>query len=408
MNETIRIDMRYRELHDDSLWVVPYLIALTLVVIFSSSSLLIAVAGDADRGLSSILNSDMVRGSSKYLQYMTWYGTFTNMAISFICIICLGQCILTFLATIGYYTAPNYWDMVDSIKTSGSTGGSAMGIGNSGGGRGAGGGFANTSGIDSLVDALNSMNINLKRYSDCSTQYESNLNINEYTTGWEYMVVKGPITLCMILFLNMGWKGTLQRMIAAVVDALTVYAEALPYEKMIQWAEFKAAQETGYTFTLGMAGDPEGKVKEALARKIFSNVQSLAHLTDEDAIQKLGTACENVVTSIEDKFVIPEHLGGNNAANADELKKTIWTQLSFAVRLTTTTQTQDVIQGVYIKVNELSPPGEHSVKTELYDTYYVVVALKYTEHAEQGVFTPKYYNEPGSTEASTAVQIISP
>ena len=108
MNETIRIDMRYRELHDDSLWVVPYLIALTLVVIFSSSSLLIAVAGDADRGLSSILNSDMVRGSSKYLQYMTWYGTFTNMAISFICIICLGQYINT-PSDYSYYTAPNYW-----------------------------------------------------------------------------------------------------------------------------------------------------------------------------------------------------------------------------------------------------------------------------------------------------------
>lgn len=359
-------------------------------------SLLVALGATqsafADRdGLTGILVSSELAGSVKYLKYMEWYGVLTNAAISVVCLICLGQCVLTFLCTIGYYTAPNYWDMVDAIKQNGGSGGGGGGMmGGQGGMNGGGMSAGISSGFDSIVDAVNSMNINLKRYSDCSAQYQANINIDEYSTGWEYLVAKGPIMICMILFLNMGWKGTLQHMIAATVDAMTVYAESMPYHKMVEWAEWKAAQETGYEFVLGLSGTEEGKIKERLARQMFSKVMSIGRFKSPEDIQALGTAIEASIANIEEKFVLPEHLRNYESVaggRGEALASMIWPQLSFSIGLSTSTEASGVNQGVYFKVSDFKGKIDSSVND--YEKYYVIVALRYTEHTNQGVFTEK-------------------
>ena len=341
--------------------------------------------GFATDGLTDVLTSDEVRGSQKYLNWMSWYGVMANATISIISLLGMVQCIITFITTLVYYASPPYWDYVASLKENQST----LASGNIEG-------FSAASGLDAIVDAINSMNINIRKYSDASTEFDSNMNIDEYTTGWEYMMKKGPVILIAILFLNMGWKGVLQKMIAVTVDAITVYAEALPYQKVVDFAEWKAAQESGYEFTLGLSGSEEGKIKEKLAREIFGKVQSTLRYTAKEDIEKIGGNIEAMVANIETKFRIPKHMqsaGTQYAENGTALPETkrpeIWPQLSIRVGVASTTAAKSVNDAVYIKFSDIVAGAGTSHRNKAADEakkQHVVLAMSFREYTDGKVF----------------------
>lgn len=341
-------------------------------------------------GITDILTSNEVKGSQKYLGWMSWYGVLSSAIISIVSLMGLVQCIITFIATLAYYASPSYWDYVDALKQGN---GSGLAAGNVEG-------LNLSSGFDAVIDALNSMNFNLKRYSDASTEYESNLNIDEYTTGWEYMMKKGPVLLIAVLFLNMGWKGTLQKILAATVDALTVYAEALPYQRMIDFAQWKAQQETGYVFTLGMSGTEEGMIKQRVAKDIFNKVQNVMRYTSKEDVAKLGSNVESYVASIEDKFQIPQHLVGTDDGNGGTISKAgdggakyapvIWPALSIEVLVASNTASQKVNSGVYIPFSGLASGCSASTPAQKADSFamkqYIAVSMSFKEYTGEELF----------------------
>lgn len=373
---------------------------MAFVALSSQSSLTFLAAGSSERSFTAILNSPSMRANTKYTKYMEWYGAIVSFSFTIVCIIGLGQLMLLFICTLVYYSNTAYWDTVDSLKQ--------QGMGGAGGHRGGGGdqgmaGMAQSVGVDTIIDAFNRNMINVKRYSDCSVDNRANLNISEDSTLMEWLMRRGPVLIIAMLVMNMGWKGTLQQIASSTIDAMTVFFEALPYEKMVSYAEYKATQETGYTFTLGMSGSEEGLVKERLARDVFAKVQSVARITDRAEIMALGSKCEGLVADIESKFKTPPHLAGQGASEGsiapDDIKAAMWGSIKFDVRLATTQATKDVNQGVYTKISNLGKKSTLSPLSDSeYEKYYVIISFRYSEKPDEGVFTSTYI--PPSGKAS--------
>ncbi len=396
-----------------------FLASLMALIAFSSPSLTYLAVGGSERSFTQILVSPSMRANSKYTKYMEWYGKIVSFGFTIVCVLGLGQLMLLFIFTIVYYSNTAYWDGVDSLKQQGQ-GGAGFGGGMNGGMGGHGndmggmGGVTQSVGVDTIVDAFNRNMLNVKRYSDCSVDNRANLNISEDSTMMEWLMRRGPVLVIAMLVMNMGWKGTLQLIAASTIDAMTVFFESLPYEKMVSYAEYKAAQETGYTFTLGMSGSDEGLVKERLAKDVFSKVQSIARITEREMIQTMGSKCEGLVVDIESKFVTPPHLAsGSNSAGStapDDIKAAMWKSLKFDVRLATTQATQDVNQGVYTKVLEITPRGEMSPLSDTeYQKYYVIIAFRYTDRPDEGIFTAKYIpTSTGGNKTDGIINIQSP
>ncbi len=390
MNLTLKLETKYQR--DFTFMMVLTVVALLTTVTMQADHMAFFASGmGSDRGLTGLMDSQAMRANSKYLDMMSWYGQLVSFAVTIICVVGLGQVTMMFFCTCVYYSNTHYWDTVDALKQGGNSGGFSMGQGNGGGG----GGLAGSFGFDTIIDSFNKNMINIKRYSDCSTEHRANMNISEASTLMEWLIQKGPILLIVLLVLNMGWRGTLQNIFAITIDAGTVFFEALPYDNVVKWAEYKAAQETGYKFTLGMSGSEEGKAKEQLARQIFIKTQSIARLTKAEDIQALGAKCEGAVVAASKQFRVPPHLAQQGMAQgviADEsIQDAMWRNLKFSVQLSTTEIPQDVNQGIYIKLTNLAQRATTSSVTQSqYDGYYVVVAMRYADRPDEGIYTDSY------------------
>lgn len=384
------------------------LLALLLIGLLSISTLpMVFYATTAGRSLTEVMVSDGMRASTKYLNYLNFYGTITSSAIAVVCVVGMAQVLITFMFTMVYYSDKAKWDTVDDLKNSGGSS-----IGNNEGGLQ---GMVSSVGLDNVIDAFYRCHFNVKRYSACAVDTNSNVNVSDMT-GMDYIIQQGPGILFTLLVLNMGWRGTLQMMTSKMIDAFTVGVESLNWDGLVEWAEYKASVETGYTFTLGLSDTEEGKKKEAIARAIFSKVQGVARLTDDAAIQKLGENCENFVVNMEKKFVFTEqykYLDASKSTNSPlsptsdtAIINAIWTNLKFNVVLSTTTLPQSVNQAAYANLKDFASPGSYAKLTN-FDGYYVVVALRYEENSDQGIFTGSY-EEADQKKASVQVNTSKP
>ena len=393
------LQMRLRNKHiSDYSFLVLFtsLILLTMIAINSEHIVYWASGLSSERGLTGLMDSPAMRANQKYLNSMTWYGTLVSFSITIICLVGLGQVTLMVFCTIVYFSNTHYWDSVDALKQgSGGGGNMGMGMGMGKGGQGQMGGMTGSFGIDTLIDSFNKNMINIKRYSDCSTEFRANMNISEQSTLMEWGLQKGPILLITLLVLNMGWRGVLGQIFSHTIDAGTVFFESLPYDRIVKWAEFQAAQETGYQFTLGISGTDEGKSKEMLARQIFIKVQSVARLTKAEDIRELGSKCEGFVVDTSSKFKTPQYLATNNNAVDSQasvpIQNEMWKNISYSVRISNTDKPQDVNQGVYVKLSEFAKHNQNTSMTQKeYEAAYIVVAFRFKDRPDEGIFTPKY------------------
>ncbi len=399
------------------------IIFLIINILFLCSMFLLAsLASYAENGaLTGVLTSGANAGSMKYTKYMTWYGSFTSMAISVVCLFCLGQTVLTFICTLGYLANPVYWNYVDALKQNGGVSG-AVGRGRGASFDGDNGSFGLASGLDSIWDNLNKLNFNLKRITMCSNEFQGTVDVNDYSTPMDFIVKGGPAFIISVLFLNMGWKGTLQRITAATVDGLTVYAEALPWESLPNLARWKGAQQVGYNFTLNLGDTPEGEVKEEVARRIFNKVMNMSHLTGKEEITLLGTNTEKAVAVIETKFKLPDAIrqeinasrnvttttttttnssstsktinnnnGTSSTPESSSEQAAVWSKMTFNVVASKSLATLPVNQAIAIKVSDLlgtatpktSAPGTDTAQLK---DMYILVSLVYTNYQKESVF----------------------
>lgn len=222
--------------------------------------------------LLKIYNTNMMRGTWKWIEKFSFFGKANNVVVSFIGL--ASNCALLFRqsVTIMYLSQRAFWDRVHDVHGSKGQGGF---------------------GIDAILERLMAIIPDLKEWSDWNTR--SGVKLSDDDDVWTFVIKSAPSSVGLLLVSTMAYNGTLGRVWANCADGLGTVFEVFTTINLGDKIQNVITKQQGYAFTYE-DGSYLGKFKQKLAKAIYTKVSSEAQLHDTVQFNKLG---EDIETWIE-------------------------------------------------------------------------------------------------------------
>lgn len=287
---------------------------ISFIVFYQLVTTILGISVTADDGskLTDVFSYDALRGSSEWFTKINWVGQALNFIITIFSFIGVAGVSLQTVLTIAYFAGRSLWDNVSEIKKE------YNGENILGGKKLFQDTFTNTKsglGIDSLVRLFYIFIPDVKLYSEMGDTSKSKLNDDDNVVT--YFVKTFPVKVFLILFLSMGFNGSLMQCYAMVVDGLGVFANEVVSINSEEFVENILSSGNNYEFGFAASGKPDDKVRQGVAKDIYRIGASKATDNGTENKTTMGKKIENQVRSMCTNAAI-EALINSNAGNIGE------------------------------------------------------------------------------------------
>lgn len=241
----------------------------------------------ADDGLTDIFTTKAFQGSWEVINKFNWLGWLMNFIISAFSLIGLFLVLYSRLISLLYLSSRNLWDNVYEVKEGvkgewfGFKGmASRMFKGDDG------------TGADAFVSFFYGLLPNVKKYSDYGNPRD---NLSEDDNALNYMLKTLPQTVLLILFLALGFSGTLGQIYGTLVDGMVAVADNVVTIQLEDYVDAFFASGNHYRFTIANDGTPQASLQQVVAKRAYQEVVGKANILDGDARHEVGKAIEQAI-----------------------------------------------------------------------------------------------------------------
>lgn len=246
----------------------------------------------ADGGdLTEVFSTKAFQGSWEVINKFNWLGWLMNFIISSFCILGLFLVMYSRMISLLYLSSRNLWDNVADVK--GNCQGEFFGLkamldrtwkGTDG------------SGADAFITFFYGLLPNVKKYSDYNDE-KSYGNFSEDDNALNYILKTAPSTILLIVFLSLGFSGTLGRLYGTCVDGIVAIADNMVNINLERYVDQIFAQGNHYKFVIDAEGTNKSRLEQYVAQRAYQEIVGKANILDGDMRRQVGTKIEGEVRS---------------------------------------------------------------------------------------------------------------
>lgn len=241
--------------------------------------------------LTEVFSTKAFQGSWEVINKFNWLGWLMNFIISSFCILGLFLVMYSRMISLLYLSSRNLWDNVADVK--GQTQGELFGLkamaqrvyqGQDG------------TGADAFVTFFYGLLPNVKKYSDYNDDKRYG-DFSEDDTALNYILKTAPSTILLIVFLSLGFSGTLGQLYGVCVNGIVAVADNMVTINLERYVDQVFAQGNHYKFVINAEGTAESEIMQYTAKKAYQEIVGKANILDGDMRRKVGSEIEEQVRS---------------------------------------------------------------------------------------------------------------
>lgn len=267
---------------------------LNKAVIFTAAILfhlsLFASIAYANGELTDLFSTKAFQGSWEVINKFNWLGWLMNFLISTFCLLGLWLVFFQRMISLLYLSSRNLWDNVYEVK--GSAKGEAL--------------FGmkalftrfikaeDGTGADAFITFFYGLLPNVKKYSDYNDERRLS-GLEDTDNALNYILKTFPMTVLLIFFLALGWKGTLGQIYGTVVDGMTAVADNAVTINLAGYVDRIFAAGNHYRFTIDAEGTNLSTMQQQCATRAYQEIVAKGKVIDGDLRNDIGRQVEERV-----------------------------------------------------------------------------------------------------------------
>lgn len=285
----------------------------------------------ANGELTDLFSTKAFQGSWEVINKFNWLGWLMNFLISAFCLLGLWLVFFQRMITLLYLSSRNLWDNVYEVKSSAS-GSSFFGMKTL---------FERVikaedgTGADAFITFLYGLLPNVQKYSDYNPDGSIG-NLEETDNALNYMLKTFPMTVLLVFFLALGWKGTLGQIYGTVVDGMTAVADNAVTINLAGYVDRIFAAGNHYRFTIDAEGTNLSSMQQQCATRAYQEIVAKGKVLDGGLRNDIGKQVEERV-----KDGITDELGAEVTGKKEGFTDIDWKMVTPRVILSTTQAESD-------------------------------------------------------------------
>ncbi len=244
----------------------------------------------ANGELTDLFSTKAFQGSWEVINKFNWLGWLMNFLISVFCLLGLWLVFFQRMISLLYLSSRNLWDNVYEVK--GSAKGSSL--------------FGmkalferaikaeDGTGADAFITFFYGLLPNVKKYSDYNDEKRFG-NLDDTDNALNYMLKTFPMTVLLVFFLALGWKGTLGQIYGTVVDGMTAVADNAVTINLAGYVDRIFAAGNHYRFTIDAEGTDLSSMQQQCASRAYQEIVAKGKVIDGDLRNEIGKQVEEQV-----------------------------------------------------------------------------------------------------------------
>lgn len=275
-----------------------FLTGITVMFVLYAGMLTFSFTQVKADSLMDLFQTDAFTGSWEVFTHFNVVGMVMNFIISVFCL--LGICLIVFqrMISIMYLSSRSLFDKIHEIKQSGmgkrffGYEGILPDAVNA----------KNGTGLDAIIMFILSILPDIKEYSDYKEGNKA-YNLADTDTVTSYILKVSLPTVMLLFFFSIGFNGNMFRIYGNVVDAMSTAADNFVNTKLSTYVDRLINKGNAYEFAYADDGTEFGKLKQKIAKNVYTSVIRNIENPTTDAMLLIGQQVDNSLKNVSDSTV---------------------------------------------------------------------------------------------------------